>query len=175
MGLVANGKGSQAGVCGSWKRNGACPKINDCPHLHPDDQKGKGKGKAKGKNKGKGKGKVKRKEKKMEKKEKATSGLLWLTTSTDGQKIKEVKVPKAKLKARTKVKAKEKVKERVKAKRGEANDHNPRLAQQNATIGTQIHASLAIPAIMITRRTAKIGSPDGVSGTKNADLDTNKV
>jgi hypothetical protein len=41
-----------------------------------------------------------------------------LTTSTDGQKIKEVEAPKAKLKERRKVKAKAKakVKERVKAK-----------------------------------------------------------
>ena len=139
-------------------------------------RKAKEKEKAKEKTKEKAKKKVKRKEKRTEK-AKATSGLLWLTTSTDGQKIKEVKAPKAKPRERRKVKAKakEKVKERVKAKRGEANDHNPRLAQQNATIGTQIHASLAIPAIMITRLTAKIGSPDGVSGTKNADLDTNKV
>ena len=41
MGLVASGKGTHQGVCGSWKRNGACPKIDDCPNLHPDDQKQK--------------------------------------------------------------------------------------------------------------------------------------
>ena len=137
-------------------------------------RKAKEKEKQKEKAKEKEKKKVKRKEKKTEK-EKATSGLLWLTTSTDGQKIKEVKAPKAKLKERRKVKAKEKVKARVKAKRGEVNDHNPRLGHRNARTGIQIHASLAITALMITRRTAKIGSPDGVSGTKNADLDTNKV
>ena len=57
--LVASGKGSHQGVCGSWKRNGACPKIDDCPNLHPDDQKGKGKAKGKGKGKGTHKGKEK--------------------------------------------------------------------------------------------------------------------
>ena len=142
-------------------------------------RKAKGKEKEKEKGKEKEKKKVKEKEKKKEKTSpaRATNGLVRLITSTDGQKIKEVKAPKAKVKETKKEKAKEKatVKARVKAKRGEVKDDNPQLVHRNAIIGIQILASLAITALMIIHQTAKIGSTDGVSGTKNADLDTNKV
>ena len=116
MGLVASGKGTHQGVCGSWKRNGACPKIDDCPNLHPDDQKGKGKGK-----KGKAKGKGKEKGKKKGKEDREGKGNKWSTVSDYelgwAEKDKRSQSPKGKGKGK-KGKGKGKAKSRVKAKRG---------------------------------------------------------
>ena len=89
--------------------------------------------------------------------------------------ITEVKVRKAKEKEKDKAKAKEKAKARVKALRGGEREHNPQHVQQNAVTGTKMSASSATTVVMITHQTAKIGSTDGVSGTKNEDLDTNQV
>ena len=183
MGLVANGKGTHEGVCGPWKRNGACPKCMIADTFIHKIRKAKEKGRKKEKVKEKEKKKPKTKEKEKRRKEKTgpakVHGLAQTIGNSDGEKIKEIRAPKEKGKEKKKEddgeKEKGKVKARVKAKRGEENDHNPRIAHQSARIGTRILAHLAITAVLIIHQIARIGLTDGANGIKNADLDTNRV